>query len=205
MRVRFFNPDTCDCTADPHIVCFDTMYEVLDAIERVCESDVVRYIVYVNLEFYKNKKESGSDECIYYKSGFLDYTKIDKRYISGKTIANKIDGLVTARSKVMGLEPGIRKLPHGLEGVKKAIELIKKRPRQFKVLTIGVIWKAFMEHNCSDFIEYPPMPDGGDTEVDFSNQDYYIKSPKYKEHCAQLSKVIGIEGCIEPSESGDEE
>jgi hypothetical protein len=199
MLVRFI--PSVDCTADPHWISFSEKdrAEIADLILKVCESNVVWRISSVRVSLDE------TDEGEVYSGYMSDSSWSDS---DGK---EALRGTEAERNKTAGLFMNDAKdanIPPGLEGVRKAIKFIKglKANKPF-YLSIGVYWDEFQDHNCSDYIQWPPEEGGSgqyDT-VNFENQDWYIPGDnasdedvkKYYSHLRRLGKVIGC--AVEPS------
>ena len=58
MRLHVIPLTVADCTSDPHPVQFDDWEEMLDAVVRVCESDLVSGVRIVRLKIGDREYES---------------------------------------------------------------------------------------------------------------------------------------------------
>ncbi len=224
MKVCYLDLNVVDCTADPHVLDYDAVEKMLEDVLKVCESDVVRAINVVMLsigEEYEIAENSEgrrvvvSEDEEYYKSDYYnvpvseeDYEKIARGPYAKK---HKVEGLVyrsdspyerkavkvctTVNGEKVKIVRG--RLPIGLTGVRKAIEMIRERLKDnpsFRdfVLKIGVVWDEFGDHNCSDYI----TADGRSTTVDYSNQDWYRDffdwQKEYGRHIQRLAEVLGV-------------
>ncbi len=217
MRICYVDLNVVDCTADPHILEYDTVEKMLDDVLKVCESDVVRAINVVRLSMGKAVDvidEDGDRLTVFeeqYESDYysVPYNKEDRKKIAKGDYAkkHKVEGLVFRHDppfdKITELTyktPNgddvkvIRgPLPIGLTGVKRAIEMIKERLKKDPTfrhfhLDIGVVWDEFGDHNCSDYI----FVNGLEMTVDYSNQDWYRDLPNYRRHIERLAKVLGV-------------
>jgi|GEM_PF-2053892 hypothetical protein len=220
MRVCYLNLNVVDCTADPHILDYDAVEKMLDDVLKICESDVVRAINVVRLSIgkeYEVIEDRGSTiiseeeyESDYYT---VPITKEEHRKVATGPYAkkHKVEGLVfkydspyekrivkvctTVSGEKVKIVRG--RLPVGLTGVRKAIEMIRERLKSnpsFRdfVLEIGVVWDEFGDHNCSDYI----IANGRNMTVDYSNQDWYRDDASmrenYRRHLQRLAKVLGV-------------
>lgn len=209
MLVRFI--PSVDCTADPHWISFSEKdrAEIADLILKVCKSNVVWRISSIRVSL-NDTDEGGLD------SGYMSDNNWSDR--DGKDGTKGLSGKEAERNKTEGLFMNDAKdanIPQGLEGVRKALEFIKglKANKPF-YLSIGVYWDEFRDHNCSDYIQWPPEGDGRYDTVNFENQDWYIPDgnaskedrQKYFRHLKRLGRVIGC--TVEPSaeaEHGDDD
>ena len=208
------------CTADPHVLDYDAVEKMLDDVLKVCESDVVRAINVVRLSIgkeYEIIEDRGSIiiseeeyESDYYTVPITkeEYGKVAKGPYAKK---HKVEGLVfkydspyeNKTVKVCTTVSGEKvkivrgRLPIGLTGVRKAIEMIRERLKSnpsFRdfVLEIGVVWDEFGDHNCSDYI----IANGRSMTVDYSNQDWYRDDAsmreRYRRHLQRLAKVLEV-------------
>jgi len=199
MLIRFI--PSVDCTADPHWISFSKKdrAEIADLILKVCESDVVWRISSVRVSL-NDTDEGGLDSGYMSDSSWAD-SKDDTKALSGQEAKkNKTEGLFINEMKDANL-------PLGLEGVRKALEFIKglKANKPF-YLSIGVYWDEFRDHNCSDYIQWPPEEGNRPDTVNFENQDWYIPGDdateedvkKYYSHLDRLGEVIGC--TVDPAE-----
>jgi len=193
VNVLFYDVGTVDCTADPHYVPYDTMEEMLDAIQCVSKSDLVHAITDVRVEYERNGVEE-----IFESDDYTDWDGGGKyREAVGKYAEkHKIEGLYFRHDA--DVDNAHHLLP-GLSGVKQAADIIRKRYENGDLpsyLGIGVVWSFAMQHSCSDWI----TANFHRKTVDFSNQDWYIGNENYHDHIAKLSGLVGFD--IEPSEVG---
>jgi len=194
LRVLFYDEETVDCTADPHYVSFDGLRQMYETILRVCEHPIVWRITVVTLKLNGEK----------FKSDFyvVPYTleEVEEGKVAEGPYArrNKVEGLLFSSDAEVDSK---HHLPIGLGGVRYAIRLILKELDRGRipegVLRIGVAWNFVKDHSCSDYIT---VKDLGVPEADFSNQDWWMEEESYPDHCKELSKVIGWEGAVTPSE-----
>lgn len=186
-------PETVDCTADPHPVAYGVAFErVLSDVIAVCTSDLVRAIRSVNLTFEKDGGEEHFESDYYSDHGEMG--------------AKQAKGALAESYKIVGLQffddasvDAKHHLPIGLEGVKAAVDLIRKRLAKSEgdlELVIYVIWRFAQTGSCADCITVRFSRDGT-AEVDYSNQDWWMTSEGYEAHCADLSELIGQK--IEPN------
>jgi len=153
VRVLFHNPETVDCTSDPHEVSFNALNEMLDTILKVCSDDIVwavRNVTLTSVEKVKVEYDRASEmENITFESDRYnesDYEKKKKLAKGEMAKKHKVAGLYMtsdAHTYVDGKRvpmPANRHLPPGLSGVKEAIKLIKRNPEKFESLVIGVSW-----------------------------------------------------------------
>lgn len=193
MRILYFRPDTADCTADPHYVNYDDLDCMLDDALTVLESDLVKSITLVRVR-------GGEGSGILYESD--NYTVWSGARGEDPPVRKLAEGEYAKRHKVEGLyfagdaEEGIS-LPVGLTGYKHLMNLIPtKLPwERIKSIKIGVVWIFANDHSCADYITIDPVG----MSVDYSNQDWWVELEGYKQHCADLGKLLGAD--IEPSES----
>ena len=185
MKLYIFPLTVVDCTADPHPVEFAGLDEALDAIYRVCKSDLVQAIRCVRLIL------CDADREVKYES---DYYSPEER--EGATPASHPEA---RDSKYSGLyfsyEAGVpagRHIPPGLLGVKEASKLALQNPERLVELSVGVVWSFAEGASCSDYIAL--LAEGcGTPVVDFSNQDWWTSLPGYREHCRKLGELLGAE------------
>jgi hypothetical protein len=216
LKIYYVNLDIVDCTADPHVLEYDTVEKMLADALKVCESDVVRAINVVRLyigeeiEVIINGEKQITHEEFYESDYYrVPFCEDDKKKVAKGPYAkkHKVEGLVfdedspykgrtviecvTTDGKPVKIVRGY--LPPGLTGVKAAIEIIRKKLKENPLfgnffLSIGVVWDEFGDHNCSDYIDV----DGRYMTVDYSNQDWYVYRDNYERHLERLANVLGI-------------
>ena len=184
MRIKYWDEEIIDCTADPHHVSYANQGEMLRDTLKVCESTLVDKITQVILS-YDDKNE---DE---YESDYLSDSAYGMRIkIEGKeAVDNKVSGLYFEKGLSESKLSGRRHLDPGIRGVREALKIIEERGEIFEELSIGVVWRAFAQHSCSDYITVKP----GEGYVNYSNQDWYVDGPEYEGHIEALSEFLGVE------------
>jgi hypothetical protein len=198
MKILFWNEEIVDCTADPHVIEYKNIQEMLEIVLKVCSDPIVHAVesVYLYCGEYKPTEgyaeEFASDR--YSTSDVFDKKKIAQGDFAKK---HKTEGLYFSYDF-----EGTSKyhLPPGLSGVKEAIKIIKERIKKNVLpakLHIDVVWKFAMDSSCSDHIE----ANFEEMSVDFSNQDWWINNEGYLEHCKKLSEIVGAE--IQPAPEVD--
>ncbi|RLF13183.1 MAG: hypothetical protein DRN06_08960 [Thermoprotei archaeon] len=216
VRVAYIRLDVVDCTADPHVVNYADVKKMLEDVVRVCESDLVQAIPVVRL--YVGREIETADGMVRCEEEYESDDYTDSPLVARKkepasgpyAEKHKVAGLYFysdspyegKTEEVVELPDGrtmtikVGKLPPGLTGVKEAVKIIlgklEENPnfRDFE-LRIGVVWRAFGAHNCSDYI----TANGRDMTVDYSNQDWYPESnPKaYARHLKKLGELLGVD------------
>lgn len=212
----FVVPDSVvDCTADPHPVTFDSVSEALAAVKKVCHSKLVERVVNVS----------------WTRVFFLDATEKDRK------LAEALKDAEYAEDKIV-IEDGKRRCEESFEWhgklyqwetgtnkekladrragiavvdweIERILGLLRTKDDSLvEGFEIGVVWSAFGDHNCSDYIRVADerrLPKLAEScEVDFSNQDWYIGRDTYLQHCDDLGEEIGLPGAIEPDERHEE-
>lgn len=190
MKLWIFPLTVVDCTADPHPVEFDELQEALEAIRRVCESDLVQAIRSVTLTLAEDGGEK-TYETDYYSTRRSENASAAKhpeaRDLKYAGLYYRFDAQV----------PPERHLPPGLLGLREAIRLALENLESFVRLSVGVVWAFAGDASCSDYITLPAEGCEDSPVVDFSNQDWWISLPGYQEHCRRLGEILGVE--IEPT------
>jgi len=205
MRVIFVRRDVVDCTADPHCVDFEDWNAAFDAVERVVKSNLVTHIRAVTLELIpegKKPEELKPNDYEVFSSDYLSSVALNekekkKMQRTPESRENKTYGMFLRRDSDA---KGAHHLPPGLRGAMEAIKIARGSIERLHRLSIGIIWSFAGDGSCSDYINIPAEESNGVASVDFSNQDWWIGREGYKEHCRNLSKIIGIRNCIVPNE-----
>ena len=189
MLVRYETIVPADCTSDPHIVYYSEVKALkkrlafmLADIKRVCESPMVFGVRSVRANI--GNKTYASD--IYDEK--MMHTK--KQAPASRVMAKKY--------KTEGLyffvdnETGSVHVPPGLSGLSVVTRRILANPKQFKDLSIGVVWKFAMQSSCSDYIEIATghAPEGDLGVVNYGSQDSWIEEPGYKAWCNDMEKFL---------------
>jgi len=213
LRILYHDIETVDCTADPHPVIYPALQKACEDIIKVLESPLIFAVRIVRLDHADGKVDSKSDR-------YGLYAHNNKKAQGPEAQQHKIEGLYFEEDPMETVErpnldanknprkffvsddgrvcervhyPPERHLPPGLTGARKAIKRILESPKKYKHLSIGIVWRAFMQHSCSDYITMDIDGIGG-TTVDFSNQDDYIGEAGYHEHIEALRKLLGVFG-----------
>jgi hypothetical protein len=205
MRVVFVRRDIVDCTADPHCVDFEDWNAAFDAVERVVKSNLVTHIRTVTVELIpdgKKPEQLKPDDYEVFASDYLSNVALSekekkKMQTTPESKENKTYGMflfVDSDAK------SAHHLPPGIRGAMEAIKIARRNIERLHRLSIGIIWSFAGDGSCSDYINIPAEESNGVASVDFSNQDWWIGREGYKEHCRNLSKIIGIRNCIVPNE-----
>lgn len=189
MKLWIFPLTVVDCTADPHPVSFDGLEDALEAIRRVCESGLVQAIRSVTLTL-----DTDDGEVTYETDWYSTWARDRQPVNHPEARAGKYAGLYYQSEAEV---PPERHLPPGLLGLKEAIRLILENPECLVRLSVGVVWSFAGDASCSDYIILPAEGCEGEPVVDFSNQDWWVGKPGYREHCRRLGEILGVE--IEPT------
>lgn len=232
MKIYVVPDSVVDCTADPHPVEFDGFQEAVEAVVKVMKDrSLIRQIASIRWErhwWYQGQNEKSTEEVLAEKEpqlykkfvdeGVLEEYDPDGRWCKvvekfewdGKLYSfEAIDGkehYAPCDVGVMLVEWELSKL---MAWLKKAENGSQKHRATITELSIGVVWSAFGEHNCSDYVHVIDR-EGGSAGVssmkekvtsDFSNQDWYVGGANYEEHCERLSDVLGMPGAIEVTEN----
>lgn len=211
MKVLFFRRDTVDCTSDPHPVNFDDWEEALSAVERVLDSDLVKYVecssVFLTPEGKKIKEFDNQDHLEKYESDDFDKSNWTGKGKLQKSKDSKKHGTYGLYMTHDAEVDGAHHLPPGFTGAKEALEIVRKNLKRLYYADIRIVWEFAGDSSCSDYIQIPSedYAGAGIPVVDFSNQDWWTKKEGYKEHCEALSEVIGIDEGIIPTTYDDDE
>lgn len=191
MKVLYHSIETIDCTADPHEVSYKERQKMLDDVLKVLESDFVNAITGISV--YGNEVDGWEE--LYDSDSYVTW---DVKRDDDKP-GEKASGQYAEKHKVSGLfyyseaneSDKCKKLPIGLSGYKKVMELIKNgtlKCEDYDHISIGVVWKFSMDHSCSDYITIKHKT----MIVDYSNQDDYIGIDGYEKHCKELGNFLGV-------------
>ena len=204
VKVLYYDPETVDCTADPHKVNYESLRKACEDILKVCESDLVYGVEKVWLHSRGNGEQTLESDWYDIDMGKGDQS-IWKKATGRYAKKHKVEGLYFYEDAHICVKTGVdpntgkelyekrpmpkdRHLPPGLTGVKEAVRRLLKSPEKYSQLQIAVVWKAFMAHNCSDYITL----NVDEQIVDYSNQDWYVGSEGYPEHIKKLSDLLGV-------------
>jgi len=189
MRVIYLS-ETVDCTADPHPVRYRAaLNQALDDVVKVCTSNLIQGIHSVEVQF---KPDKTVDTEVFECDRYSDYPPPENTKPAKGEMAEKykVKGLYFREDANVDAK---HHLPIGLEGIKAAAELIKKRFTETQKLpesvSIGVVWAFAGAASCADYITID-FNSPSNIEVDYSNQDWWTSKPGYKKHCKALSKLI---------------
>ncbi|RLI90457.1 MAG: hypothetical protein DRO95_06180 [Candidatus Altiarchaeales archaeon] len=187
LRILYKDEAVVDCTADPHRLSYSTRKRMLDDVEKVLESDLVAAITSITVYDHTDKVIAATDHFM-----DVDIHKKNKLMKGAYARKHKIEGLYFV-SDAEEDHPNAMKLPPGLTGFKllkkRLIEPIPNHPLENAAeVNIGVMWSAFMQHNCSDYIRIHLM----DNVVDYSNQDWYQGERGYSAHLNRLAELLGV-------------
>jgi len=181
-RILYF-PEPVDCTSDPHYLSYASEKEMMKDVLKVCESDLVKQVLFTTCYDEKSEVTAESDQFTTYAP-----SSREPKLISGLTAEkHKISGLYFYRDATRGL-----KLPPGLTGVKYIHEHLEK------LLELGttrvetaVVWAYFGDHNCSDYI----IANFETLEVNYCNQDWYrdFHPRAYQRHLKELARILGVD------------
>ena len=225
MKITYYNPETVDCTADPHPVNYPAIKKACEDILKVLESPLVFAVrvtyLYTGEEEEntmlqsdryslfdydnKRKKADSSPEAeqhkirgLYFEGDPVDYVKRpDMSPSDAKGKKFFVDGSTVY--EILSF-PRERHLRPGITGARKALQKITETPEKYKSLSIGVVWTAFMDHSCSDYIKIDDIT-ASDVTVDYSNQDDYVGGSNYNDHIDKLRALLGEFGDeIEPGD-----
>ena len=178
IRILYF-PEPVDCTSDPHYLSYRSEKEMMRDILKVCESHLVKAIVYIACYTSNDTLLAESDTfCDSYSEGKLMTGPVAQKH--------KIAGLYFYQDAATEL-----KLPPGLTGVKCVHENLEKLlDLGMATLSIGVVWTYFGSHNCSDYI----IAHFDDLLVDYCNHDWYkgFYPEAYEKHLKELAQLLGI-------------
>lgn len=196
VKIYFGGVETVDCTADPHPADFPDLREMHETIWRVVKDPIVRKIESVELVI-----EEDGQRTAYLTDDLSTLSFSDEKKLSGrKARESKTDGLYLRDDYEERVEMGdlnadkYRHLPNGLNGVRKAIDVLKEKLEEgnapYGSLRIWVMWDFAGDISCSDYIDVQEL---NKPAADFSNQDWWIDKEGYHDHLARLSELVGTE------------
>lgn len=215
LKIFYHSVATVDCTADPHVVHYPELQRATEDIIKVLESPLVHSVRVVTLYTDKEETQQKSDRYslynfnnrrkkasgpeitqhkiagLYFEEDPIDIVKRPNMVVSDVKEGDKkffvSDNVVWEKIHY----PPERHLPPGLTGARSACKKVLEHPENFTQLQIGVVWKAFMSHSCSDYITLT-WKDG--VQVDYSNQDEYVGMDTYHGHIEALGELLGDYG-----------
>jgi len=186
MKILYFRPDTVDCTADPHVVNYSDRQVMLDDVLKVLESKLVKSITSITVYNGSNTVLESDDYSVFSGSYSKDEPPTRKLATGEYAKIHKVEGLYFSEDAADD-----RKIPVGLTGFRHLMKVIPEiLPwESFDSIKIGVVWAFSNDHSCSDYI----TADFAESTVDYSNQDWWMSNISYKQHCRELSELIGQE------------
>jgi hypothetical protein len=203
MKVRYHEIMAADCTSDPHPVNYGDVVGdkvqmprkrlevMLQDVVDVCESDLVMGVRVVRGRI--GDTEYASD---YYSES--DLNKKGKQAKNPEAKQHKTYGLYfwhdAERSTDAKEVPRFKALPPGLTGLKELARLALEKPKEFKGLSVGVIWTFADSSSCSDYIEIGEYYDGKDPNmeiVNYSCQDWWTDHEGYEPWMEDMSELLG--------------